>query len=53
MLGVEAVDNILFGSAELTLHHPERVNSGKDATLRYERAAVATATHAVARARDV
>ena len=27
MLGVEAADNILFGSHEVTLHHPDVVNN--------------------------
>jgi hypothetical protein len=31
MLGVEAVDNILFGTKEVTLHHPDIVNAGKNA----------------------
>lgn len=36
MLGVEAVDNILFGSAEMTLNHPNVVNATKNTELRYE-----------------
>jgi hypothetical protein len=39
MLGVEAVDNIMFGSKELTLHHPDIVNAGKNAQPRYSRPA--------------
>ena len=35
MLGVEAVDNILFGAKELTLHHPDIVNAKKNTELRY------------------
>jgi hypothetical protein len=37
MLGVEAVDNIMFGTKELTLTHPDVVNGGKDSGLRYRR----------------
>jgi hypothetical protein len=29
MLGVEAVDNMLFGSAEMTLEYPDLVNNSK------------------------
>lgn len=35
MLGVEAVDNILFGSRELTLHFPDIVNAKKNTELVY------------------
>ena len=35
MLGVEAADNILFGSKELTLHYPDIVNAKKNTELRY------------------
>lgn len=35
MLGVEAVDNILFGATELTLQHPDIVNAKKNTTLTY------------------
>jgi hypothetical protein len=35
MLGVECVDNILFGTKELTLHHPTIVNSGKNCEMLY------------------
>jgi protoporphyrinogen oxidase len=35
MLGVEAADNILFGTPELTLRHPNIVNAQKNAELRY------------------
>jgi hypothetical protein len=35
MLGVEAVDNILYGSKELTLHHPDIVNAKKNGELLY------------------
>lgn len=34
MLGVEAVDNILFGVKELTLEHPDIVNAKKNTSLR-------------------
>ena len=37
MLGVEAADNILFGTPELTLRHPNIVNAQKNEELRYER----------------
>lgn len=30
MLGVEAADNILFGTKELTLNHPDIVNASKN-----------------------
>ena len=30
MLGVEAADNIMFGTKELTLHHPDLVNASKN-----------------------
>jgi hypothetical protein len=39
MLGVEAADNILFGTQEVTLHHPDIVNAGKDTSLAYSRGA--------------
>lgn len=35
MLGVEAVDNMLFGTTELTLNHPNIVNSKKNAMPQY------------------
>lgn len=35
MLGVEAADNILFGTKELTLHHPDIVNASKNTQPRY------------------
>jgi hypothetical protein len=35
MLGVEAADNILFGTKELTLAHPDIVNAKKNGELRY------------------
>eukprot|EP00775_Hariotina_reticulata_P011365 gene11365-11514_t len=35
MLGVEAVDNILFGCKELTLSHPDIVNAFKNTELQY------------------
>ena len=35
MLGVEAADNMLYGSKELTLHHPNIVNMKKNAELLY------------------
>ena len=35
MLGVEAVDNILFGSHEMTLEHPNIVNQNKNTELLY------------------
>jgi len=35
MLGVECVDNILFGAKELTLNHPNIVNAKKNTELRY------------------
>lgn len=35
MLGVEAVDNILLGTKEVTLHHPDIVNAKKNTTMRY------------------
>jgi hypothetical protein len=35
MLGVEAVDNMLFGTPELTLHHPNVVNAKKNTDLQY------------------
>lgn len=37
MLGVEAADNILFGTPELTLRHPNIVNAKKNEELRYEK----------------
>lgn len=37
MLGVEAADNILFGTPELTLRHPNIVNAKKNEELRYKR----------------
>lgn len=35
LLGVECVDNILFGSEELTLEHPDIVNPRKNTQLKY------------------
>jgi len=35
MLGVEAVDNILYGSPELTLHYPDLVNNRNNSERRY------------------
>jgi hypothetical protein len=35
MLGVEAADNILFGTPELTLRHPNIVNAKKNEELRF------------------
>eukprot|EP00878_Enallax_costatus_P013277 GHUV01013880.1.p1 GENE.GHUV01013880.1~~GHUV01013880.1.p1 ORF type:complete len:477 (+),score=117.64 GHUV01013880.1:113-1432(+) len=35
LLGVEAVDNILFGTTELTLQHPDIVNGRKNTSLNY------------------
>lgn len=37
MLGVEAVDNILYGSKELTLAYPDIVNAKKNTELLYKR----------------
>lgn len=37
MLGVECADNILFGTKELTLHHPNIVNKEKNCELTYRR----------------
>jgi hypothetical protein len=39
MLGVEAVDNILLGTKELTLAHPDIVNAQKNTAMRYTAAA--------------
>jgi hypothetical protein len=39
MLGVEAVDNILFGAKELALAHPDIVNAQKNTAMRYTAAA--------------
>ncbi|KAI8470924.1 MAG: hypothetical protein J3K34DRAFT_520970 [Monoraphidium minutum] len=39
MLGVEAADSMLFGTAEVTLHHPNIANAGKNAEPRYAPAA--------------
>jgi len=36
MLGVECVDNILFGGKELTLNHPDIVNAKKNTELLYK-----------------
>eukprot|EP00879_Flechtneria_rotunda_P023055 GHRR01024372.1.p1 GENE.GHRR01024372.1~~GHRR01024372.1.p1 ORF type:complete len:247 (+),score=72.08 GHRR01024372.1:74-814(+) len=36
MLGVEAVDNILFGTQELTLNHPDIVNGAKNKVMHYK-----------------
>jgi hypothetical protein len=35
MLGVEAADNVLFGSRELTLNFPDIVNAKKNTELKY------------------
>ena len=35
MLGVEAADNMLFGAAEVTLHHPDAVNARRNEELLY------------------
>eukprot|EP00890_Picochlorum_soloecismus_P005106 jgi/Picsp_1/5597/NSC_02956-R1_udp-galactopyranose mutase len=35
LLGIECVDNILFGSEELTLEHPDIVNPRKNTQLQY------------------
>lgn len=35
MMGVEAADNILHGSAELTLRYPDVVNATKNRDLHY------------------
>lgn len=35
MIGVEAVDNILFGTKELTLNHPSIVNAKKNTEMHY------------------
>ncbi|KAL4428432.1 hypothetical protein ABPG75_002521 [Micractinium tetrahymenae] len=37
MLGVECVDNILFGTQELTLEHPNIVNPRKNLEMKYTR----------------
>ncbi len=37
MLGVEAADNILFGTKELTLHYPDIVNAKKNTELQLKR----------------
>lgn len=37
LLGVEAADNILFGTKELTLAHPDIVNAKKNTELLYKR----------------
>ena len=39
MLGVEAADNVLFGSKELTLHYPDIVNAKKNNELLYAKKA--------------
>ena len=35
MLGVEAADNVLMGSMELTLNHPDIVNAKKNTQIKY------------------
>jgi hypothetical protein len=35
MLGVEAVDNMLFGTKELSLLHPDIVNAKKNTEMQY------------------
>lgn len=35
MLGVEAVDNIMFGAREITLSHPDIVNTGKNTSVKF------------------
>lgn len=53
MLGVEAVDNILFGTCEITLHHPNIVNAAKNTDLKYQQAStVAIATKQQAHATE-
>jgi hypothetical protein len=37
MLGVEAADNVLFGTKELTLAYPDIVNAKKNSELLYKR----------------
>ncbi len=37
MLGVECVDNVLFGTQELTLEHPNIVNPRKNTELLYSK----------------
>ncbi|KAF6264651.1 hypothetical protein COO60DRAFT_75783 [Scenedesmus sp. NREL 46B-D3] len=50
MLGVEAADNILFGTKELTLAHPDLVNAQKNTTMQYTVPASKPATAAAAAA---
>ena len=35
MLGVECADNVMFGTKELTLNHPDIVNAKKNTELTY------------------
>ena len=37
MLGVECADNIMYGTKEITLHHPNVVNSTKNMELLYSK----------------
>ena len=39
MLGVEAADNVLYGTKELTLHYPDIVNAKKNNELLYAKKA--------------
>jgi hypothetical protein len=43
MLGVEAADNILFGTKELTLNHPDIVNAKKNTQMVYSSGGVGVA----------
>lgn len=44
MLGVEAVDNILFGGYEMTLENPDFVNRRRNMDLRYRPGALGKPT---------
>lgn len=44
MLGVEAVDNMLFGIKEMTLNHPDIVNAKKNTELLYASKSVLSAS---------
>lgn len=44
MLGVEAVDNILFGTKELTLAHPDIANAQKNTSMCYTIGSVTSET---------
>jgi hypothetical protein len=37
LVGVEAVDNMLFGTQEFTLNYPNQANAKKNMDLRYTR----------------